>query len=190
MDQKNKSGLSVAVLFVLPPPRPPGVGSWLASAAFACWPAAKEALSLSAMLMLQLRFDGSFRAGGAGGAEQNAIRKSRGRRTTKIHARVDALGHLLAYVVTGGQVRDSQQALSLLKGARSGALAPSPRPSTQRVSARRVCSKSSRSCRCSRTTHGFARATVSSASSSAKKDEGGFRGVVDMPIHGADSMTT
>lgn len=58
-------------------------------------------------------------SGGAGGAEQNAIGKSRGGRTTKIHARVDALGHLLAYVVTGGQVHDSQQALPLLNGARS-----------------------------------------------------------------------
>lgn len=53
--------------------------------------------------------------------KKNAIGKSRGGRTTKIHARVDALGHLLAYVVTGGQVHDSQQALPLLNGANASA---------------------------------------------------------------------
>ena len=53
--------------------------------------------------------------------KKNAIGQSRGGRTSKIHARVDALGHLLALVITAGHVHDSQAAPSLLQGARTDA---------------------------------------------------------------------
>ncbi len=39
---------------------------------------------------------------------------SRGDRTTKIHAVVDGLGNPLRFILTGGQVHDSQAAQSLL----------------------------------------------------------------------------
>lgn len=56
-----------------------------------------------------------------GARKKNAIGKSRGGKTTKIHARVDALGHLLALEVTCGQVHDSRKAIELLDGASAGA---------------------------------------------------------------------
>lgn len=43
-----------------------------------------------------------------------AIGLSRGGRTTKIHAVVDGLGNPLRFILTGGQVHDSQAAQSLL----------------------------------------------------------------------------
>lgn len=48
-----------------------------------------------------------------GGAEQ-AIGRSRGGLTTKIHAVVDALGNPVAFSLTGGQVHDLAQAQHLL----------------------------------------------------------------------------
>ncbi|ASD33466.1 IS5/IS1182 family transposase [Lactiplantibacillus plantarum] len=48
--------------------------------------------------------------------ENQAIGLSRGGRTTKIHAVVDGLGNPLRFILTGGQVHDSQVASELLEG--------------------------------------------------------------------------
>lgn len=61
-------------------------------------------------------------AGGQGGAERQAIGSSRGGKTTKIHARVDALGYLVALVITAGQVHDSRAAPQLIEAASSDAI--------------------------------------------------------------------
>src|SRR5262245_23004451 len=47
-------------------------------------------------------------ASGAKGGENQAIGISRGGRTTKIHAIVDSKGRPLNFIVTGGQIHDSQ----------------------------------------------------------------------------------
>lgn len=49
--------------------------------------------------------------------KKNAIGKSRGGLTTKIHARVDALGNLLQFILTRGEAHDSTQAAHLLNPA-------------------------------------------------------------------------
>src|SRR5271166_1586821 len=48
------------------------------------------------------------------GAEDQAIGRSRGGRTTKIHALVDEEGRPHAFLLTGGQVADIKGAASLL----------------------------------------------------------------------------
>ena len=53
------------------------------------------------------------------GAEAQAIGRSRGGRTTKIHAVVDGLGRPIAVEITGGQLGDLRAALAVL-----GALPP------------------------------------------------------------------
>jgi transposase len=65
-------------------------------------------------------------AGAAGStAEHEALGRSRGGFSTKIHAITDALGNPLEFVLTGGQASDIGQAEKLL------ALAPAaPRPSS------------------------------------------------------------
>lgn len=55
-------------------------------------------------------------AGGKGGSEPQAIGRSRGGRTTKLHALSDGLGRPLQFVVTGGQAADCRAAEILLNG--------------------------------------------------------------------------
>ena len=50
------------------------------------------------------------------GAGDEAIGRSRGGLSTKINAAVDALGFPLRFILTGGQVHDSQQADALVEG--------------------------------------------------------------------------
>jgi len=57
-----------------------------------------------------------------GARKKNGIGRSRGGRTTKIHARVDALGLLVALQLTPGQAHDSVKALDLIDAARADAL--------------------------------------------------------------------
>ena len=57
----------------------------------------------------------SLRRGRKRGAEQQAIGKSRGGRTTKIHAVVDANGRLIGFMLTGGNRHDIRPAEDLLK---------------------------------------------------------------------------
>lgn len=49
-----------------------------------------------------------------GGPERQALGRSKGGFTTKIHAVVDALGNPLEFVLTAGQVHDSTQAAILV----------------------------------------------------------------------------
>jgi transposase len=51
-----------------------------------------------------------------GGAEDEAIGRSRGGLSTKIHAVVDALGNPLRFILTPGQAHESRQAESLIAG--------------------------------------------------------------------------
>ena len=53
-------------------------------------------------------------AGAEGGQEKQALGRSCGGFSTKIHAKVDALGMPLDFIVTAGQVHDSQLAQALL----------------------------------------------------------------------------
>ncbi|TCA86859.1 IS5 family transposase [Rhizobium leguminosarum bv. viciae] len=55
-------------------------------------------------------------ASGKGGPKDQALGRSRGGLTTKIHMLVDALGRPLRFIVTAGQVGDITQAPALLKG--------------------------------------------------------------------------
>ncbi|MBY3202442.1 transposase [Rhizobium laguerreae] len=50
------------------------------------------------------------------GAEDQALRRSRGGLTTKIRILADAVGRPLRFIVTAGQVGDITQASALLKG--------------------------------------------------------------------------
>lgn len=52
----------------------------------------------------------------SGGQAAQALGRSRGGFTSKIHLVVDALGNPLRVLLTGGQVHDSTQAFTLLKG--------------------------------------------------------------------------
>jgi transposase len=54
-----------------------------------------------------------------GGQQAQALGRSRGGFSTKIHINVDALGNPLSFVLTGGQSHDVTQASSLLSGWRS-----------------------------------------------------------------------
>ena len=54
-------------------------------------------------------------AGGIGGAETQAIGRSRGGRTTKIHAAVDRAGRLIAFNLSPGQMGDVRAAAGLLE---------------------------------------------------------------------------
>jgi transposase len=54
-----------------------------------------------------------------GGQAAQALGRSRGGFSTKIHVIVDALGNPLDFVLTGGQRNDITQAATLLKGHRS-----------------------------------------------------------------------
>jgi transposase len=51
-----------------------------------------------------------------GGAEDEAIGRSRGGLSTKIHALVDALGNPLRFILTPGQAHESKQAECLIAG--------------------------------------------------------------------------
>ncbi|WP_154661661.1 transposase, partial [Megalodesulfovibrio gigas] len=51
-----------------------------------------------------------------GGREVQAIGRSRGGLTTKIHAAVDALGNPVRLLLTGGHTHDSVPAAELLQG--------------------------------------------------------------------------
>ena len=53
--------------------------------------------------------------------KKNAIGKSRGGHSTKIHARVDALGLLVALTLTPGQAHDSVKAIELIDAASADA---------------------------------------------------------------------
>ena len=53
-------------------------------------------------------------AGGKGGAEKQAIGRSRGGLTTKLHVAVDAHGNPLRIILTPGQEHDSKQAEALV----------------------------------------------------------------------------
>ena len=55
-------------------------------------------------------------AGGEGGREAQAIGRSRGGLTTKIHAVVDSLGNPIRLKLTGGNAHDSVPALELIEG--------------------------------------------------------------------------
>src|SRR5690349_23399105 len=61
-------------------------------------------------------------SGAKGGAENNAIGRSRGGLTTKIVALVDALGNLVRFVLLPGQRHDSVGVLPLIEGIVFGAL--------------------------------------------------------------------
>ena len=56
-----------------------------------------------------------FASGARGGAEE-ALGRSRGGLTTKVHALVDALGRPLCFLLTPGQAADCRQARALLEG--------------------------------------------------------------------------
>lgn len=51
-----------------------------------------------------------------GGTDDEAIGRSRGGLSTKVHAAVDALGNPLRFILTGGQAHESQQAEGLIEG--------------------------------------------------------------------------
>lgn len=55
-------------------------------------------------------------AAGAKGQEKQALGRSRGGFSTKIHALCDALGNPLKFILTPGQTSDFTQALTLLEG--------------------------------------------------------------------------
>lgn len=55
-------------------------------------------------------------AAGYGDQEKQGLGRSRGGFSTKIHAKVDALGNPIKFIVTPGQAADSVQASELLKG--------------------------------------------------------------------------
>jgi transposase len=52
----------------------------------------------------------------SGGQEAQALGRSRGGFSTKIHIAVDALGHPLRFILTAGQRHDSPQAAPLIEG--------------------------------------------------------------------------
>jgi transposase len=56
------------------------------------------------------------------GPQDQALGRSRGGNSTKIHASTDALGNPTRFILTGGEKADSEQALPLLGGQRTGAV--------------------------------------------------------------------
>ncbi|NHO33937.1 IS5 family transposase [Acetobacter fallax] len=61
-------------------------------------------------------------ATGKGGPQNQALGRSRGGLTTKIHMLADALGRPLRFIITAGQVHDATQASALLEGHNMGAV--------------------------------------------------------------------
>ncbi|WP_408737231.1 IS5 family transposase [Acetobacter senegalensis] len=61
-------------------------------------------------------------ATGKGGPQNQALGRSRGGLTTKIHMLADALGRPLRFIITGGQVHDATQASALLEGQAASAV--------------------------------------------------------------------
>jgi len=57
-----------------------------------------------------------------GGQDVQALGRSRGGFSTKIHIAVDALGNPLRFILTQGQVHDISQAISLLDGYKADAV--------------------------------------------------------------------
>ena len=51
-----------------------------------------------------------------GGQEAQALGRSRGGFSTKIHLAVDALGNPLRFILTGGECHESPQAVALIEG--------------------------------------------------------------------------
>lgn len=58
----------------------------------------------------------------SGGQQAQALGRSRGGFSTKIHIAVDALGNPLRFILTAGQCHDSPQAEALIKGYAAQAL--------------------------------------------------------------------
>ena len=58
----------------------------------------------------------------SGGQESQALGRSRGGFSTKIHIAVDALGNPLRFILTAGQCHDSPQAEALIEGYSTQAL--------------------------------------------------------------------
>ena len=56
-----------------------------------------------------------MRRGGKRGAQEQAIGRSRGGRTTKIHAIVDGDGRIIAFELTGGNRHDIKPAAGLIE---------------------------------------------------------------------------
>jgi transposase len=61
-------------------------------------------------------------AGAKGGQQNEALGRSRGGFSTKIHAVCDTLGHPLRFILRGGQAADCRQALALLDGLKAAAV--------------------------------------------------------------------
>ncbi|MDO8172338.1 IS5 family transposase [Acetobacter tropicalis] len=59
---------------------------------------------------------------GKGGAQNQALGRSRGGLATKIHTLADSQGRLLRFIITSGQLHDATQASALLEGQTAGAL--------------------------------------------------------------------
>lgn len=57
-----------------------------------------------------------------GGQEKQALGRSRGGFSTKVHIAVDSLGNPLRFVLTGGQSHDAPQADNLIEGFEANAL--------------------------------------------------------------------
>jgi transposase len=72
---------------------------------------ALETVMLDATICKAQRF-----ASGARGGDEEALGRSRGGLTTKIHALVDGLGRPLCFLLTPGQTADCRHALALLEG--------------------------------------------------------------------------
>jgi transposase len=64
----------------------------------------------------------STRCGRKRGQQNQALGRSRGGFSTKIHSVADALGNPVHFVLTGGEAADCRQALSLLEGRRADAV--------------------------------------------------------------------
>ena len=72
---------------------------------------ALETVMLDATICKAQRF-----ASGARGCDEQALGRSRGGLTTKIHALIDGLGRPLCFLLTPGQAADCRHALALLEG--------------------------------------------------------------------------
>src|SRR5277367_3770346 len=97
----------------------------------------------------QFRGQGPSLGGGRKRGEKNqAIGRSRGGRTTKIHALTDALCRPLSFTLTGGQVADCRAGAELLRGFR-----PAKSCTPTRVTTRTQSAGKSRSAARSPTSH-------------------------------------
>ena len=101
-------------------PRKTLYNRWVRWAKAGVWRGVFEALAaaggLSAELMLDSTHAKAHRcaAGGEGGAHAQAIGRSRGGRTTKVHALVDGRGRAVALEITPGQLGDAHAAVALI----------------------------------------------------------------------------